>query len=340
MLTPGLPLDSGVAAQRERAGERLLVADRQPGRPQPPMQASRWPPRGPSPYAPWCWPRTTKSYRWRRSAAPSRRDRCTGHPATGTGRRQRSGLRWPAAPPLYALDAALGPHVDVTFATGADPGSFLPPQPAGSGKTWSARFAPTTAVSYIRPHWTAGWYAGWAGYPDDNGLASVELSRRLTPEVGGAHHFAVSGFGDLADSGSCLSPYATPGSVAAARSSKRTLHREAIHNGPLRGWPGSRWPRPARARRLWYASTCRRKGCAFGTAVGADPTAPFSWRWAGVSVTGGCRRSCPGRRPGVGSHRLTCHFDAPDQVGLMPSSRSRGKGSARPRHSADDAGRR
>jgi beta-glucosidase len=84
------------------------------------------------------------------------------------------------------------PGVDVAFAVGADPRPFLP---AAQGPDWAPfRFV---VLGHEVPVETAT--IRWIGDPpaglDVAGITTLELHTEITPEVGGEHVLAVSGFG-------------------------------------------------------------------------------------------------------------------------------------------------
>ncbi|BEL09401.1 glycoside hydrolase family 3 C-terminal domain-containing protein [Actinoplanes sichuanensis] len=93
--------------------------------------------------------------------------------------------------PLDGLRADL-PGVDVAYAIGADPRPFLP---AAQGPDW----APFRFVVHDHDVPVETATIRWIGDPpaglDVAGITTLELHTELTPEVGGEHVLAVSGFG-------------------------------------------------------------------------------------------------------------------------------------------------
>jgi beta-glucosidase len=110
----------------------------------------------------------------------------------------------PGPPPLAALADALGPQVEVAYAEGTDPRPFLT---AAGGPQWTRPDGEPGLTGTLRARdgrelhraaldaATVRWMGSYPGAGADTVLATIELAGRLTPRAGGAHRFAVSGFG-------------------------------------------------------------------------------------------------------------------------------------------------
>jgi beta-glucosidase len=99
--------------------------------------------------------------------------------------------------PLAGLAAALPAGVEVTYAVGADPRPHLP---AAAGPRWSLSATLRDAADDVlhRASLSAGrlrWMGTLPGGIDPARVATIEIAGRFTPQVGGAHEFAVHGSG-------------------------------------------------------------------------------------------------------------------------------------------------
>ncbi|AEV82307.1 beta-glucosidase [Actinoplanes sp. SE50] len=98
------------------------------------------------------------------------------------------------APPhvISPLDGIRRVFGDVAYAVGADPRPFLP---AAQGPGWSAFTIDLGAYRFEVPTAAVRWLGdppGGLAVPD---VTTLELTTTYTPEIGGEHVFAVSGFG-------------------------------------------------------------------------------------------------------------------------------------------------
>ncbi|MEV6346594.1 glycoside hydrolase family 3 C-terminal domain-containing protein [Actinoplanes sp. NPDC051851] len=93
--------------------------------------------------------------------------------------------------PLDGLRAAL-PGVEVSYAVGADPRPFLP---AARGPQWSEFTVDLGSYAFTVPEAAVRWLGDPPGGLAVDAIATLELRTVYTPETGGEHVFAVSGFG-------------------------------------------------------------------------------------------------------------------------------------------------
>ncbi|GCD37869.1 beta-glucosidase [Streptomyces chrestomyceticus JCM 4735] len=99
--------------------------------------------------------------------------------------------------PLEGLRAAL-PDTEVTFSAGADPRTKVPH--ARAGFELCARYYGSDGVLLAEQPQFDGKVQAMGRFPDgvtQRNLHTVELAGTFTPQVGGAHTFAVSGTGEL-----------------------------------------------------------------------------------------------------------------------------------------------
>ena len=99
-----------------------------------------------------------------------------------------------AISPLEGLGRALS-GVDVAYAVGADPRPFLP---AARGPEWTAMtvtLTGSTTVEFGVESAAVRWIGELPGALVPEAVTGLELRATFTPEMGGEHAFAVSGFG-------------------------------------------------------------------------------------------------------------------------------------------------
>jgi beta-glucosidase len=104
-----------------------------------------------------------------------------------------------AISPFEGLGRALS-GIDVAYAVGADPRSHLP---AARGAQWTTITASLTGADGTvlhrvdLPSATVRWIGDLPAGLDPASVTGVQLTARFTPQAGGEHAFAVSGFGDF-----------------------------------------------------------------------------------------------------------------------------------------------
>jgi beta-glucosidase len=93
--------------------------------------------------------------------------------------------------PLEGLTRALS-GVDVEYAVGADPRPFLP---AARGPEWSGTTVTIGDHSFAVEAAAVRWIGSLPGGTDPGEVDGLTIATTFTPETGGEHTFAVSGFG-------------------------------------------------------------------------------------------------------------------------------------------------
>jgi beta-glucosidase len=93
--------------------------------------------------------------------------------------------------PLEGIGRAL-PGLDVVYAIGADPRPFLP---AAHGPEWSDMRVSIGGYDFTTDSATLRWIGSLPGALDPATVDGLRLETTFTPVEGGAHTFAVSGFG-------------------------------------------------------------------------------------------------------------------------------------------------